>query len=332
MKLSRIVEWYNEICTNCAPCEFELIQKEIDEIDAILAEACSGRIDWNNFEQTFIDQLYDKLFNLHSRVLRAQANVKKIQNSIRSWGKTPLYERLNGDTSSLINIENRVLIVQRRLEACLETKKMVDKVMDENFKLYFDYLVALSEEKQSTESVTGSQRRSSLVPFAVETTPEQQEKQQSINIGIGAPDPDDDHSAADTLDDVPSLEQSELSKTLWQLDIFRPYEEHVDSIVSKEIMDAVHLSVKYIKFEMENRLAHDAPIFEIKYELHPPDTRFCPSLDPYNPEGFFALVESMITDIYCMSDMIPRVAQPPESERTDEDGNVYLATYICEYQ
>ncbi|XP_058061407.1 LOW QUALITY PROTEIN: dynein beta chain, ciliary-like [Anopheles bellator] len=323
MKLSRIVEWYNEIHQNCAPCEFELIQKEIDEIDTIVAEGCSGLIDWNNFQQTFIDELYNKLYNLHSRVRQAQANVNKIQTSIRSWGRTPLYERLNGDTGALINIENRALIVQRRLEACLETKKLIDKVMDENFKLYFDYLVALSEEKLSMAG-SGSEHRGSTTP-----TPSRLEQQEpQPGMVADTPEMDEEQSAADTLDDVPSLEQSELAKNMWQLEIFRPYEEHVDSIVSKEIMDAVNLSVKYIKQEMENRLQHNAPIFEIKYQLHPPDTQFSPSLDPYDPEGFFALVESMITDAYCMSDMIPRVAQPAESERTDDDGSIYLATYI----
>ncbi|XP_061501815.1 dynein beta chain, ciliary isoform X1 [Anopheles gambiae] len=328
MKLSRIVEWYNEICKTCAPCEFELIQKEIDEIDDILGDACSGRIDWNNFSQSFIDGLYDKLYNLYSRVLKAKANIKKVQNSIRSWGKIPLYERLNGDNASLINIENRSLIVQRRLEACLETKKLIEKVMDENFKLYFDYLVALSEEKlSSTTSATGSQRRSSMA-MPVGAAAEEQEEQRPPSVVLDAPEAEEDPSGADTLDDVPSLDQSELGKNLSQLELFRPYEEYVDSILSKEIMEAVHVSVKYIKFEMENRLGHNTPIFEIKYELHPPDTRFCPSLDPYDPDGFFALVESMITDIYCMSDMIPRVAQPAESERTDEEGNVYPETYV----
>uniref|UniRef100_A0A182SW49 Dynein heavy chain tail domain-containing protein n=1 Tax=Anopheles maculatus TaxID=74869 RepID=A0A182SW49_9DIPT len=327
MKLSRIVEWYNEICKTCAPCEFELIQKEIDEIDAILADACSGRIDWNNFDQSFIDGLYDKLYNLYSRVLKAKANIQKVQNSIRSWGQIPLYERLNGDNTSLINIENRSLIVQRRLEACLDTKKLIEKVMDENFKLYFDYLVALSEEKLSSASGTSSQRRSSMIMPA----PEQEEQQPANVVALEVPDAEEEQSAADTLDDVPSLDQSELGKNLSQLELFRPYEEYVDSILSKEIMDAVHVSVKYIKFEMENRLSHNTPIFEIKYELHPPDTRFCPSLDPYDPDGFFALVESMITDIYCMSDMIPRVAQPPENERIDEEGNVFPETYISKH-
>lgn len=53
-----------------------------------------------------------------------------------------------------------------------------------------------------------------------------------------------------------------------------------------------------------------------------------PNFDASSSRGFVALIEELIVDIYSMSDMIPRVAQPPETERIDEDNDTpYVATY-----
>lgn len=115
-------------------------------------------------------------------------------------------------------------------------------------------------------------------------------------------------------------------KSKEMLELFRPYEEYIDGIVSEEILKAINLSMKYIVFEMENRLEHNSPLFEIKLELQKPSIVFVPSLDVNHKAGFNELIEEIIMDIYMMSDLIPRVAQPPEIERT-EDGQVFIATY-----
>lgn len=111
------------------------------------------------------------------------------------------------------------------------------------------------------------------------------------------------------------------------LELFRPYEEYIDEIVSEEILKAINLSMKYIVFEMENRLEHNTPLFEVKLELHEPSIVFVPSLDANHKSGFIQLIDEIIMDIYMMSDLISRVAQPPQSERTDENGQVFIATY-----
>lgn len=116
-------------------------------------------------------------------------------------------------------------------------------------------------------------------------------------------------------------------KTPEMLALFRPYEEYIDGIVSEEILKAINLSMKYIVFEMENRLEHNTPLFEVKLELQEPSIIFVPSLDESHNSSFIKLIDEIIMDIYMMSDLIPRVAQPPENERTSEDGQVFEATY-----
>lgn len=308
----RIVEWYNEILENCVPCEKELIYKEIAEIDKIVEQACLGSIDWVNYDPAFIEDFYEKLKNLHSRVLKAQNNIKKILASIRSWGQMPLYQRKDGSIDLLLDIEDRPGKIQRRLLDCFDTKKLIDVAMEQNFRYYFDFFVE-SEIKLSEMSVKTKGTDESVVV-------QQEPSQEKV-------DEEGEASQTDTLEEISSLEHSELDRTTSQLALYRPYQEYVDSIVSKEIMESIHTSVKYIKFEMENRLSHDAPVFEIKYQLIPPKTCFVPTLDAFDSNGFLALVEGLMTDIYCMS-TIPRVAQPPESERTDENGKVTETTYL----
>ncbi|XP_058455827.1 dynein beta chain, ciliary-like isoform X2 [Malaya genurostris] len=313
MKLMRIVEWYNEIIESCVACERDLIHKEIIEIDKTIGQACSGRIDWNNFQVAFIEGFYDNLKNLHDRVLKAHRNISRIQDSIRSWGQVPMYQRKNGDTKALLDIDDRPGKVQRRLEACRDTKKLIDEAMEQNFRYYFALSVA--ELEQSTVSDMSVKKSGTVESLPVVKGPSVEEKDA------------DEESQVGSLDQTISRKPSELERTVSQLALFRPYQEYVDSLVSKEILEAINTSIRYIKFEMENRLEHNAPIFEIKYELHPPKTYFVPTLDPFDPTGFLALVEGLLTDIYCMS-TIARVAQPPEAERTDENGELTLATYL----
>jgi dynein heavy chain, axonemal len=78
---------------------------------------------------------------------------------------------------------------------------------------------------------------------------------------------------------------------------------------------------------MENRLNHDAPLFEVKFELNPPHMLFFPSFEFNHRYGFDVLIENIIIDIYNMADVIPCVAQPSEEERIDADGRVFLLTY-----
>ena len=120
----------------------------------------------------------------------------------------------------------------------------------------------------------------------------------------------------------------EIVKTPLQLETFRPYMEYVDNIIASEIMEAIKLSIKYLKFEMEDRLQHNAPLFDVKLALQIPNIVFLPSLDLRSKHvGFMTELELMIMNIYNMSDMIVMVAQPPENERIDEDGNIYEATF-----
>lgn len=76
---------------------------------------------------------------------------------------------------------------------------------------------------------------------------------------------------------------------------------------------------------MENRLEHNAPLMQVNYELQIPTVVFIPNLDTSSGNGLMNLIDEIIIDIYSMCDMIPRIAQPLNSE---EDG---VSTYECKY-
>lgn len=75
---------------------------------------------------------------------------------------------------------------------------------------------------------------------------------------------------------------------------------------------------------MENAFEHNAPVFEVKYELQPPYDVFIPSLDTSADIGFIKLADEILVSIYSMSDMIHRIAN---RNAIDEEGNPYSASY-----
>lgn len=75
---------------------------------------------------------------------------------------------------------------------------------------------------------------------------------------------------------------------------------------------------------MENRLDHNAPVFEVKYELQNSMDVFIPNLDTSLDTGFMKLIDDINTSIYSMSDMIMRISK---IDTVDEDGKPYKATY-----
>ena len=56
------------------------------------------------------------------------------------------------------------------------------------------------------------------------------------------------------------------------------------------------------------------PLMEVKLELQSPEMVFSPSLDQDHPDGFSALMESIVDDIFKMASLVPRVAKHNEQE------------------
>lgn len=240
-----------------------------------------------------------------------------------------------------MNIGSRDELLNTRLKKCIESKRLIDKtIIEDNFRLFFNMPSSCpcsSDEEEETLEGLGEEDGKSATSSRV------REKSGMIS------QPAQTDELVDAV--VKKLKEkfvTKLIKTERQIALYRPYEEYIDQLVAEKIMNAImtrykestliiymhsptfyHLySIKYIKFEMINYYENNAPLFEVKYELQIPNAIFMPSFDSSSNRSFIALIEEFIVDIYSMCDMIPRVAQPPESERIDEETNLpYEATY-----
>lgn len=329
--LSRIVEWYNEIKDKTVPCEFDIIRQDIEAIDNKLHVA-TDTATWCDYEQVYINDVHADLKNLNSRVLQAEDNVEMITKSLRLWGSQPMYERHDNVSTALMLPEDFPGRIMKRQMDCLRSKKLIDDLVDENFRLYFNFPLKPKIEKM-TESARQStmeySSHSSLTEEAKEKQEIKQEQQDKpIEVNVASIDKSAQVSQSSfSLKSTKSNKSSfstkststetnyDIIKKPYQLKLFRPYEEYIDSLIGTEILDAIVISIKYLKNEMENRLENDAAIFEVKLELQIPQIVFWPELviNFESSRGLLNIIESMIMNIDNISDMIPLVAQPLEN-------------------
>lgn len=75
---------------------------------------------------------------LYNRVLRAQQNVRTMVANIEVWSREPLYERKDGKREMILGLDDRTERVNKRYELIAATNEEVKKVLDTNYKLYFN--------------------------------------------------------------------------------------------------------------------------------------------------------------------------------------------------
>lgn len=336
--LSRIVEWYNEMKETTVPCEFNIIENDIELIDNKLQIAL-GSATWSDYDQSYITDLHSDVKNLHSRVMQTKENVEKIVKSLKDWGSHPMYERHDSVNTNLMVPENFPGMIVKRQKNCQDSKKLIDEIMDENFRLFFNLRLRPPLKKVEVVKksfMDTSTLRSIEEPEAVERT-QVGDRPSETDVG----ETDKAAQVSESLISIkaiktPSTASSTFSetsldivKTPEQLALFRPYEEYLDTVIWNEIRKALRVSIKYIKFEMENRWEHDSPLFEVKLELQTPNIVYIPTMDVAmtTPKGLLEIVSSMIANILNVSDMIPLNAQP---EHLGRDGEVETFTVFLE--
>lgn len=319
--LSRIVDWYNEVKLKVVPCEFDIIKEEFELINNKLLIALETA-KWSDYEEVYIMDLHSDLQNLHERVLKAKENVNTIIKSLKSWGDHPMYMRQDGDPHALMYPDKFDDFIVTRQEDVLRTKRLIDDIVDENFRLFFN----LPLKKPACKKRESGSKKSFLSSF--ETLKNLDVERTSVNDRPSEINVADLDKAAQTTtssmitlkpvtvtSSTLSFDNDEIVKTDEQLRLYRAYEEHLDVLILKEIQSALHVSLLYMKIEMENRVDKiDAPLFEVKLELQEPHLCYFPQMDNSLDKlrGFLSTITSMIANILNMTDMIPMIAQPPE--------------------
>lgn len=292
LKLKRVVQWYNTVVLTAHDTEKAMIAIELETIDRDLDDALTNT-NWNNYQFDYIERLFNSIKNLHDRLIATQNNIQSMVNKIQEWGKVPLYSRINNKPEALLNIANRTATVRERFLQCLETRRVIQKGMLENYRLFMDIPVTWCPCDDDDDDESDSNNTKLKQDIVLE-----KRNQQVI---------------------VPK----ELEKDEEQEALYRPYEEYVDEIVSKEILAAIETSIGYIKREIDNvaEVNITYPIIETKFDLQNPLMVFIPNLEADSKHGLIACVESIIIDIFGMTDMITRIVQPISSGNSENAEN-----------
>lgn len=234
LSLTRVVEWYNQIMVDTNDVEYRIIEEEILEVDKMLQKAITKQT-WKKYDKNYVMELYDKVKNFNTRVVRSQKNIQMIRDTIRKFGQIPLYERKDEKSETLLALDDREGRLARRKKNCQEAQGLIDKFMDENFRLLFNHPLVPEvpeeevDEKESIKSGSKSQ-------LNVDQGPQEKMKPESGSLKL-----DQESQVGASLTAIPKKQESiyDIVKTDREIELYRPYEEYVDKLVGDELMNAV---------------------------------------------------------------------------------------------
>ncbi|XP_059938624.1 dynein axonemal heavy chain 9 isoform X1 [Mesoplodon densirostris] len=89
--------------------------------------------------------------------------------------------------------------------------------------------------------------------------------------------------------------------------IWKTYVNYIDEMLVDGFFLAIECSLKYLLENIE-RKAGLTPIFEAQLSLAIPELVFCPSLEPGVKGGFCDIIEGLITSIFRISSLVPRLS------------------------
>ncbi|XP_070581054.1 dynein beta chain, ciliary-like isoform X2 [Ptychodera flava] len=101
-------------------------------------------------------------------------------------------------------------------------------------------------------------------------------------------------------------------------DIWKAYIDYIDDMVVDGFFNCIHCSLNYLLDNTDVKTTSQA-LFEAKLELQAPEMVFVPSLDFGVSDGFYDLVEMLVSDIYKMSSLVPRLAEHSGMEHYQSD-------------
>lgn len=87
------------------------------------------------------------------------------------------------------------------------------------------------------------------------------------------------------------------------------YIEYIDDIVLDGLFNCVHCSLSYFMDNTTKDKEGMPPLLEAKLELQSPEMVFNPSLEQDSPNGFGALVEDLLEDVFKVASLVPRIAK-----------------------
>ncbi|XP_028375908.1 LOW QUALITY PROTEIN: dynein heavy chain 17, axonemal [Phyllostomus discolor] len=133
--LELIVGWYNEVKTTVMDIELPLIHSELEAIDVRLLDA-ETTLFWNSdgvFE--YIQEMREILHNLENRMQKAKQNIEGISQAMKDWSANPLFERKDNKKEALLDLDGRLVNLNRRYTAVKEAGLRIQAMVAENAEL-----------------------------------------------------------------------------------------------------------------------------------------------------------------------------------------------------
>lgn len=99
----------------------------------------------------YIDNLMGPMRKLHLRIFRAQANVNALLRMIYSWALSPILERKDFKSENLLALGERDENFQKRYDQIRLAVEELNRVLDKNYKIFFDLLPDFWYERDEFE-------------------------------------------------------------------------------------------------------------------------------------------------------------------------------------
>ncbi|XP_071954573.1 dynein beta chain, ciliary-like [Antedon mediterranea] len=218
---------------------------------------------------------------IESQLAEIDTQLEKAENSL-NWNQEEVWEYIQKTRDHVQDLEKRVQKSKDNIES-------IKKIMEEWSK------VALFERKENkTDSLLSLEDRESKITKRYNEITVAGEKIHAL-----------------------VKENLDLFKADASSDIWKAYVDFLDDMVVDGFFNCIHCSLNFL---LENTNTKSlAPLFEARLELQVPDMVFQPSLDYGIADGFYDLVEMLVSDIYKMASLVKRLAEHSGSEHYQTD-------------
>ncbi|CAH1184540.1 unnamed protein product, partial [Phyllotreta striolata] len=151
--VSSTVTWYNKIKRTSKEVEFNLIEKDLVEIDKMITVG-EEQLNWESEALwEYMIKLHMLVGNLQGRLQKCQVNLDEIKNILVPFARQPLFERKEGRKEACLALDERTEKLEKRkadikvatgrilqlLEENMNLFQMTDKQEDEKWLHYIDY-------------------------------------------------------------------------------------------------------------------------------------------------------------------------------------------------
>ncbi|CAH1164042.1 unnamed protein product [Phaedon cochleariae] len=134
--LNSTVTWYNKIRRSSKHVEFNLIEKEISEIDKLIAIG-GENLNWESPDLwDYMTKLHDLVGDLQRHLQQCQENLYEIKQILVPFARQPLFERKDGRKDTFLFLEEREERLEKRVSDFKSIAERIAVLLEENMKLF----------------------------------------------------------------------------------------------------------------------------------------------------------------------------------------------------